>query len=395
MPEIMAEVRAGDPTARAFYAYDLELLRDRARRFVAAFAGLRPLVAYALKANAHESVLTVLRDEGLGGEAGSLGELRRVSAAGFAPEMRILNGNGRTPEEAAWVAEHGVHSVNADSIEELDLLAEAAASAGRELRVSLRVNPGIETPGHRYIATGDHDAKFGVAPDEALAAWASASARWPSLRIDGLHLHVGSQVVDTAPLFAALEIALELRSEAGRRGASIGLFNLGGGFGIDYERGEDVFPLAAYGAALSERLAGSGVEVVLEPGRWMVGPVGLLVAEVLWVKRRGARRFVVLAAGMNDLIRPALYQARHRIVPVALRGAASGSESEPACVVGPVCESADVFGEYDSLGGVERGDWVAIFDAGAYGAAMASEYNGRGRLGEVPMGAPHDVGQIR
>jgi diaminopimelate decarboxylase len=246
------------------------------------------------------------------------------------------------------------------------------------VRVALRVNPGIETPGHRYVATGDDEAKFGVAPEEALDAWAAAATRWPHLEVDGLHLHVGSQILDPAPLERALDAALELRAEAGARGAHLGLLNLGGGFGVDYEGGRE-FPLERFTAIVTERLAGARLELAFEPGRWLVAPAGLLVAEVLWIKEREGRRFVVLAAGMNDLLRPALYGARHRIVPVRPR---PGPPS-PAMVVGPVCESADVFDRAALLPPLEPGDLLAILDTGAYGASMASHYNGRPMLAEL------------
>jgi diaminopimelate decarboxylase len=290
----------------------------------------------------------------------------------------VLNGNGRTPEEAAWVARHGAALVNADHVAELDLLDRAARAEGARPRVALRVNPGLGTPGHRYVATGHDTAKFGVAPAEALDAWA-ARARWPHLQLDGVHVHVGSQLLEPGPIESAVDVALALADESAARGAPLGIVNLGGGFGVDYSEAGREFPLEAHGRWLLERLPKRGLAFVLEPGRWVCASAGVLVAEVLWVKRRDGRRFVVLAAGMNDLIRPALYQARHRIAPVRPRAGAP----EPATVVGPVCESADVFAEDVLLPPLEPGDLVAILDAGAYGAAMASNYNGRGRLAEL------------
>jgi diaminopimelate decarboxylase len=244
--------------------------------------------------------------------------------------------------------------------------------------VALRVNPGIATHGHAYVATGHEDAKFGVAPADALAAWA-VRGRWPALRLDGVHLHVGSQLLDPGPLESAAGTARELAEESARRGAPLGLVNLGGGFGVDYSGAGRDFPLEAYAARVADRMRALAVEWVMEPGRWMVASAGVLLAEVLWVKHRAGRRFVVLAAGMNDLIRPALYGARHRIVPLQPR---EGAE-EPATVVGPVCESADVFDRETALPPLERGDVVALLDAGAYGAVMSSNYNGRGRLAEL------------
>lgn len=379
-----AALRRLDPTAHACWIYDLDALEARARRFRAAFAPLAPLAALALKSNALPALLERARGLGLGAEAGSLGELELARAAGFPAAGRVLNGNGRTREEAEWAAREGVHSVNADSIEELDLLDRAAAAAGSRLRVALRVNPAIDTPGHRYVATGGEEAKFGVEAGEALAAW-QGRARWPNLGLDGVHLHVGSQLVDPAPLQQAAGAAIALLEESARRGAPLTLVNLGGGMGVDYSGGGAEFPLEAHAARLAEGMRGLGVDWVFEPGRWMTAPIGVLLAEVLWVKRRpgpnggSPRRFVVLGAGMNDLIRPALYHAVHRIVPVVPRAGAP----ESACVVGPVCESADVFAADAPLPPLEPGDLVAVLDAGAYGAAMSSNYNGRGRLAEL------------
>jgi len=385
---MFAALRRVEPDAHACYVYDLDAVAARARRVHAAFAPLQALVAYALKANALGALLEVARENGLGAEAGSLGELEAARRAGFERSARVLNGNGRTPEEAAWVAGEGVHSVNADHVAELELLEREAARRDARVRVALRVNPGIETPGHRYVATGHGEAKFGVSPAEALAAW-QGRRRWPHLQLDGIHLHVGSQLLDPAPLEEAAGVALALRDESARRGAPLAFVNLGGGFGVDYARRDRLgsssdggeFPLEDYAARLAARVQGLGLEWVIEPGRWLVATTGVLIAEVLWVKPRDGRRFVILGAGMNDLLRPALYHARHAIVPVRPRPGAL----EPATVVGPVCESADVFDAAAPLPPLEPGDLVAILDAGAYGAAMASNYNGRGRLAELTL----------
>ena len=375
--QMHAALRSRFPTARAFYAYDLDALLSRARRFLAAFEPLEPLVAYALKANSLRALAAPLATLGLGADAASLGELEIAAAAGFGPERRVLNGNGKTPEEIAWAAREGVFAVNADHVAELDALDRAAADAGRPLRVAMRVNPGIAAPVHPHVATGGEEAKFGVSAEEALAAW-TARDRWRNLSLDGLHLHVGSQILDASALERALSFALELSGEAAGRGAPLGLLNLGGGFGVDPE-GREEFPLEAFGRRLVDRLEGRKVDLVLEPGRWLVAPVGVLVSEVLWVKERDGVRFVVLAAGMNDLLRPALYGAHHRIESVVSRP----GRSAPATVVGPVCESADTFARGVELPPLEPGDLVMLLEAGAYGASMASNYNGRGRLAEV------------
>lgn len=386
LASVLPALRRLEPTARACWIYDLDAFDARARRMRTAFAPLarnrgpnaaEPIVAQAIKANALPALLECGHAAGLAAEGGSLGELTIAERLGFPAERRILNGNGRTPEEAAWVARHGVHSVNADHLDELDLLERAAAGADARLRVALRINPAIDIGGHPYIATGGEEAKFGVASGDALEAWASR-ARWPHLVLDGLHLHVGSQLLSDESPRRAVEFALELAAASAARGAPLGLVNLGGGFGVDYA-GSAEFPLESYAEWLVARVRDAQVEWVVEPGRWLVAPIGVLLSEVLAVKRRAGRRFVVLAAGMNDLIRPALYGASHRIVPLGTRS----TGRSPATIVGPVCESSDVFEREVDWPEVVVGDVVAILDAGAYGAAMSSNYNGRPRLAEL------------
>ena len=378
----LAALRTLDASARAFWIHDLDAFVARAARLRAAFAPFAAHLAYALKANGLPALVRAACAAGLDADAGSLGELALAEHAGFSAARRTLSGNGRTPEEAAWAARRGVAAVSADHVGELDLLDAAAGAAGTTLRVALRVNPGIYIGGHKHVATGHRDAKFGIAPEDALEAWA-ARARWPHLHIDGVHLHVGSQILEQAPLEAAATAALALARASAERGAPLSQLNLGGGFGVDYATGADAFPIEAHARLLADLAAGQPYTWRFEPGRWLVAPIGTLVAEVLWVKERhedgGTRRFVVLAAGMNDLLRPALYGAHHRIVPVRPRA----GEWTHATVVGPVCESGDTFAADVPLPPLQRGDLVALLDAGAYGAAMSSNYNGRGRLAEL------------
>ena len=283
----------------------------------------------------------------------------------------------------------------------------------------MRVNPGIIAGGHRHIATGHSDSKFGMSAKQALEVLAARS-RWPHLAVEGLHLHVGSQVESAEPLLAAAHRALELAAESARRGAPVSSINLGGGFAIDYAGSGATLDLAGYARAIAASPGASAVRWCFEPGRWLVGPAGTLVAEVLWDKQRddadGAHRFVVLAAGMNDLLRPALYGSHHRILLVAsgqpdadgavVSGSFTGPTGEPetarvdrgtgalgmrsipagwsaADIVGPVCESSDQFAQSVPLPALASGALLALLDAGAYGSAMSSNYNGRDRLAEV------------
>lgn len=385
-----ALLNAFAPGSRAFWFYDLDAIAARARRLAKALASLEPRIAYALKANGLPAIARTLREAGMHADAGSLGELELADACGFDAAHRTLSGNGRTPEEAAWAAAHGVVAVSADTPEELDLLEQSAAHARTRLRVALRVNPGIVAGGHRHIATGHSTSKFGMSASQALAAW-QGRARWEHLVVEGVHLHVGSQIDSAEPLVATARAALELAAESARRGAPLESVNLGGGFGVDYAGDGDGMDLAPYAEAILALPGARSVRWCFEPGRWLVAKAGTLVAEVLWDKRRDEgtdeHRFVVLAAGMNDLIRPALYGARHRIVALG----APGGALTPADVVGPVCESSDGFATAVPLPPLARGALVAILDAGAYGAAMSSNYNGRGRLAEVV----HAKGELR
>jgi diaminopimelate decarboxylase len=376
---------------RAFWFYDLDAIRARAEALKHHLKSLSPKISYALKANGLPAIARALHAAGFGADAGSLGELELARACGFPAGARTLSGNGRTPEEAAWVARHGVEAVSVDSVDELGLLERVTAEAGVHCRVFLRVNPGIVAGGHRGIETGHSATKFGMSARQAMAAWRER-ARWPHLELDGVHVHVGSQVADTGPFIAAARVSLELVDACAREGHALSSVNLGGGFAVDYagapagdgSAGEP--DLAGVAAGIRSLPGAARVRWCFEPGRWLVAHAGTLVAEVLWDKRRdddmeqgGDHRFVVLAAGMNDLLRPALYGARHAIEPLRPRA----GDVTPADVVGPVCESTDRFAQDLNLPPLEPGDLVAIRDVGAYGAVMSSGYNGRGRLAEV------------
>ena len=365
------------------YVYSRRLIEEAFRAFDEGLAGTPHAICYAVKANSNLAVLDVLRRLGAGFDIVSGGELARVLAAGGAPGRVIFSGVGKSEAEmrAALAADIGCFNVESDpEIERLDALAR---SMGKVARVALRINPDVDARTHPYISTGLAANKFGIAHAHALDA-ARKAAACANLRVVGIGCHIGSQILESSPLDEALDRVLELAATLRAGGIAIEHLDLGGGFGIRYhdERPMDV---RAYCARLAARLAGSGLTVMLEPGRAIVGPAGVLLTRVEYLKGDKARRFAVVDASMSELIRPALYQAWHDIVEVAPRG-------EPlACdVVGPVCESSDVLGTDRTLA-VAPGSLLAILAAGAYGMAMASNYNSRPRPPEVLV----DAGEAR
>ena len=372
----------------AAWVYDAARIDAACRALIAAFPAPVAGVRYAIKANTNPTVLARVRGHGLGAEVASGGEMMLALDAGFAPADIVLNGNGKTDAELAAAVERGAGFVSADSPVELDRLERAAARAGRAVRALLRVNPDVDAHTHPYIATGLAETKFGMTPVEALSACAR-TGDWPHVTLAGLHVHIGSQLLDLHPLEDALAEALQILDAGRAAGAPLSTLDLGGGFGIDYMGDGVAFPLESWGRTLCAAGRARGLEVLVEPGRFVVGDAGALVGRVLDVKRAPARTFVVLDVAMNDLLRPALYEAHHRIVP--LREPDPGAPPLVADVVGPVCESGDTFARGRTLAPLSPGDGVAILDAGAYGYAMSSNYNARGRLPEVLL----DAGQAR
>ncbi len=362
------------------YVYDGERIDAACRALVAAFPGPRAGVRYAIKANSNPAVLARVRGHGLGAEVASGGELALALAAGYAPSGIVLNGNGKSDDELAAAVAARVGLVSVDSPAELDRLERAAERAEVSAHALLRVNPDVDVSTHPYIATGLAGSKFGMTPYDALDI-CGRILDWPYVQITGLHVHIGSQILDLVPLEDALAEALHILDDGRIAGADLRILDLGGGFGIDYEGSGAAFPLAGWGRLLGEAAEARDLTVLVEPGRYVVGEAGALVARVLDVKEGANRTFVVLDVAMNDLLRPALYEAHHRIVPLA--EPAAGAESFEADVVGPVCESGDTFARARSLPPLSPGDGVAILDAGAYGYAMSSNYNGRARLPEV------------
>ncbi|MFT3717817.1 diaminopimelate decarboxylase [Pseudorhodoferax sp.] len=347
------------------------------------FAGRRARICYAMKANSTLAVLQLFARAGCGFDIVSGGELARVLAAGGDPAKVIFSGVGKTRAEMQQALVHGIACFNVESAAELDVLNEVALQAGRTAPVSIRVNPDVDAQTHPYISTGLKGNKFGVAHDEALALYRHA-AGLEGLRIVGIDCHIGSQITQASPYLDAMDRVLDLVDAIEAAGIRIEHIDFGGGLGIDYGAPDGTEPPGADGlwqqllARLDARGYGERL-LMIEPGRSLVGNAGLCVAEVLYLKPGGQKNFCIVDAAMNDLPRPAMYEAYHRIVPLALRQDAQATAYD---VVGPVCESGDWLGRERTLA-VQPGDRLAVLSAGAYCMSMASNYNTRGRAAEV------------
>ncbi|MFC4161136.1 diaminopimelate decarboxylase [Chitinimonas lacunae] len=366
------------------YVYSAEHLRTTFAAFRDAFAGHDTLICYALKANSNLSILRLLAELGAGVDIVSGGELQRALAAGVPAERIVFSGVAKSEAEMRLALEVGIHCFNIESEPELIRLNRVAAAMGRTAAISLRINPDVDAHTHPYISTGLKDNKFGIAHGDALAVYRRAAAM-ANIQVVGIDCHIGSQLTDTAPFLDALDRLLALVDQLAAEGIVLRHLDLGGGLGIRYAD-ETPPAVADYAQAVLARLAGRSLQLVLEPGRALVGNAGLLLTRVEYIKQGETRRFAIVDAGMNDLMRPALYQAWHEIVPVRHRD----TPPQTVDVVGPVCESSDFLGRERELA-IEEGDLLAVLSSGAYGMTMSSNYNTRPRAAEVLI----DGGQVR
>ena len=360
------------------YVYAAHVVRRQFSVFDAAFKKHPHAVHYALKANSTLGILRLLHSLGSAADANSSGEIDVALHAGFTPNQIVFTGVGKRTEDLAKAVSLGLKAINAESVGELERIDAIAIARGQRATVALRVNPDIESMSHPHISTGASRDKFGVALSEAPAICREMATR-PGLRIVGIHVHIGSQIVTVEPLRRAAATAVDLARTLMAEGLPLEYVDVGGGVGISYD-GTPGLDLTAYAEALLKEVSGSGLTLVLEPGRFIVGPAGALVSRVIDVKSHpDGKTFVVLDAGMTECLRPALYGARHRVIAGEARVGADCAVD----VVGPVCESSDSFGADYQLPPIQVDDLMAILDTGAYCAAMSSNYNRRPMPAEV------------
>ncbi len=375
LSEIAANV--GTP----FYVYSTATLQRHYQVFDEALAGMDHLVCYAMKANSNMAVLRIMADLGAGMDVVSGGEYARAITAGVPGEKIVFSGVGKTRAEMHAALTQGIRQFNVESEPEMRVLNEVALELGKVAPIAVRVNPDVDAKTHAKIATGKSENKFGIPISKARAVYAEAAAM-EGLEVVGIDVHIGSQLTDLAPYEAAFSKVADLTRELRADGHDIRRLDLGGGLGIPYTRSNEAPPLPMeYGDVIRRTLGDLGCEIEIEPGRLIAGNAGLLVTSVIYRKEGEGRDFLIVDAAMNDLVRPAMYDAHHDIVPVA--EPAPGAEQHPVDIVGPVCETGDTFAKQRDLPMLQAGDLVAFRSAGAYGAVMASEYNTRPLIPEV------------
>ena len=374
-------IELADAVGTPFYCYSTATLERHYRVFSGAFADEKALVCYSLKANSNQSVLRTLAKLGAGADVVSGGELKRALAAGIPPEKILFSGIGKTEAELRAALDADVLCINIESEPELELLSRLAAETGRTARISVRVNPDVDSGSHAKISTGKSENKFGIPLGRAREVYARA-AKLPGIRVTGADVHIGSQITDLVPLEAAFRLLAEFVQTLRADGHTITHVDFGGGLGIPYYADREAPPAPAAYAAMVKRVTHNlGCTLMFEPGRMIVGNAGILVTRVIYVKHGEAKNFVIIDAAMNDLIRPTLYEAHHDILPLV--PAAAGAPTITADVVGPVCESGDYLALDRTLPEPNPGDLLAIMTAGAYGAVQSGTYNTRALVPEV------------
>lgn len=371
--------RIAEEVGTPVYCYSLAALRQNYRDFAGAASGLDAAICYAVKANSNLAIISALGRLGAGADVVSIGEMRRAIAAGVPAGRIVFSGVGKKKTEMEEALNAGIMQINVESEAELRQLSDVAVSLGKTATLAVRINPDVDAGTHAKITTGKKENKFGVDYDQARRVYAVAK-QLPGLNPVGVAVHIGSQITDVTPYRAAYKRVAELVRDLRSDGIAIGRIDLGGGLGIVY--GQEKAPsIADYMGIVRDTVGGLGCHLTFEPGRWMVGNVGVLLSEVIYVKPGHARNFVIVDAAMNDLIRPTLYEAYHGIKPVILPD--SGAKSVLSDVVGPICESGDYLAQGRELPPLASGDLIVLESAGAYGAVMSSTYNTRPLVPEV------------
>jgi diaminopimelate decarboxylase len=391
--EEVALARAAEEFGTPLYVYSAGTILDHYRRLDSALDSLDHLICYAVKANSNGAILKLLAEAGAGFDIVSGGELFRVLKAGGAANKCTFAGVGKSREEIEYALDEGVFSFNVESEAELEAIDRIAGNKKTRAPIAIRVNPDVDASTHRYISTGRSENKFGIALDRVAAVYEKA-AQLPNLRLRGIQMHIGSQITAAKPFAEAIAKVAPLIGDLQQK-HGLEFFSVGGGMGIIYQRAlesgsgkwwhehggeESAFSVADYAAAIVPPLRELGLRILLEPGRFLVGNAGVLLTRIRYLKQTANKKFVIVDAGMNDLIRPALYQSYHEIVPVC---EPATLDRESVDIVGPVCESGDFFAQDRELPAMTEGDLVALMSAGAYGFTMASNYNSRPLPAEV------------
>ncbi len=370
-----------DAVGTPFYCYSAATLERHYRVFADAFADVPSMVCYAVKANSNQAVIATLARLGAGADVVSGGELKRALKAGVPADKIMFSGIGKTAAELAMALDENIFCVNVESEPELELLSEIAISKGKTAHVSVRVNPDVDARTHAKIATGKSENKFGIPISRAREVYARV-AKLKGLRVAGVDMHIGSQIVEMKPFDDAFALLSDFVRTLRGDGHTISHVDLGGGLGIPYREDNDPPPdPAAYAAVVKRATRGLDCKLIFEPGRMIVGNAGILVTRVIYLKRGEAKTFVIVDAGMNDLIRPTLYEAHHEIRPVA--APQPNAKRVTADVVGPVCESGDFLALERNMPEPKPGDLIAVMTAGAYGAVQAGTYNTRALVPEI------------
>ncbi|AHB47484.1 diaminopimelate decarboxylase [Hyphomicrobium nitrativorans NL23] len=392
--EDVSLVRIAADVGTPFYCYSSATLTRHYKVLAEAFSGQDATICFAVKANSNQAVLATMARLGAGMDVVSEGELRRARAAGTPAEKIIFAGVGKTRDEMAYALREGIQSFNVESEPELEALSEVAAGLGVTARVAIRVNPDVDAKTHAKISTGKSENKFGIPYLKAVELYADAR-RLPALAVEGIHMHIGSQITDLAPFRDAFRLMRDLTLELRREGHEIRHLDIGGGLGVPYRGSNEVPPHPdEYAALVKAALGDLGAKIYLEPGRMIAGNAGILVTRVVYVKQGAGKRFTIVDGAMNDLIRPTLYEAYHEVWPVT----EALSEEPPVLqdIVGPVCETGDYLALERKLAPFEADDLVAVMTAGAYGAVMSSTYNTRPLVPEVLVnGAAYEVVRAR